>query len=155
MTEISAIRADITTLEVDAIVNAANTHLQHGGGVAQAIVMAGGSIIQTASDDWIREHGPLEPDTAAVTPAGDMPPHHVIHVAGPRFREGLDNAGLLRRAVVAALDTAESLGCRSIAIPAISAGIYGYPLIEATQVYLVGFNDRVTKAFDTALAGVT
>lgn len=172
MTRVSALQADITTLEVDAIVNAANTHLQHGGGVAQAIANAGGRIIQQASDDWIRSHGPLTSGTAAVTPAGDMPARLVIHVAGPRFAADRDNAGLLATAVAAALNTAADQSCRSIALPAISAGIYGYPLVEATQliattvkqwcethpesldeVFLVGFDDRVTEAFRTAIEG--
>jgi putative ATPase len=170
MTQISAIQADITGLDVDAIVNAANTHLQHGGGVAQAISRAGGRIIQEASDEWLRTHGPLQPDTAAVTPGGDLPARLVIHVAGPRYRDGQDNAGLLRAAVVAALDAAAVENCRTVALPAISAGIYGYPLAAATAVIattvvdwcaehpdtldavlLIGFDESVTAAFRTAL----
>lgn len=170
MTRISAVQGDITTLEVDAIVNAANTHLQHGGGVAQAIARAGGPIIQEASDEWIRQHGPLSPGTAAVTPAGDMPARIVVHVAGPRFTDGQDNEGLLRAAVAAALEAAADRSCRTVALPAISAGIYGYPLAAATRVIastveawcrehpdtldetlLVGFDARVAEAFQTAL----
>ena len=170
VTRIIALQGDITTLAVDAIVNAANTHLQHGGGVALAISRAGGPIIQDASDDWTAEHGPLTPGTAAVTPAGAMPARIVVHVAGPRFKDGQDNAAMLRTAVESALDAASGQSCRSLALPAISAGIYGYPLEEATrvivaatqawceqnpevldEVLLVGFNARVTEAFRTAL----
>jgi len=170
MTRISAIEADLTTLEVGAIVNAANTHLQHGGGVALAIARAGGQIIQDASDAWIRDHGPLSPGIAAITPAGSLPSRVVIHVAGPRFRDGRDNEGLLRKAVVAALDAAAEQKSGTVAMPAISAGIYGYPLEEATrviaattrawcdeyqsslsEVLLVGFDAKVTEAFQAAL----
>ncbi len=170
VTRITALQGDITTLHVDAIVNAANTHLQHGGGVALAISRAGGPIIQDASDDWTAEHGPLTPGTAAVTPAGAMPVRFVIHVAGPRFKDGQDNAAMLHAAVFAALEAASEQSCRSLALPAISAGTYGYPLEEATrvivaateawceqnpetldEVLLVGFNARVTEAFRTAL----
>ena len=170
MVEIQAITGDITSLEVDAIVNAANTHLQHGGGVALAIARAGGPVIQQASDEWVREHGPLKPNSAAITPGGELPAGHVIHVAGPRYRDGQDNAGLLRAAVRAALDTAMRSSCRRIALPAISAGIFGYPLDQATavitraveewsqendhpidQVLLVGFDERSTAAFQTAI----
>lgn len=170
MTRITALQGDITTLDVDGIVNAANTYLQHGGGIALAISRAGGPIIQQASDEWTREHGPLESGIAAITPAGAMPARIVIHVAGPKFRDGQDNEAMLRSAVAAALDAASERSCRSLALPAISAGIYGYPLDEATrvivstteiwceqnpealdEVLLVGFNAAVTEAFRTAL----
>jgi len=121
---------------VDAIVNAANPHLQHGGGVALAISRAGGPIIQDASDDWTAEHGPLTPGTAAVTPAGAMPARIGIHVAGPRVRDGQDNTAMLHTAVESALDAASEQSCRSLAIH---------------EVLLVGFNARVTEAFRTAL----
>jgi O-acetyl-ADP-ribose deacetylase (regulator of RNase III) len=133
-TEIKVVTGDLTTQSVDAIVNAANSRLQHGGGVAAAIVRAGGSIIQAESDDWVRAHGALAPDGAAVTTAGKMPAEHVIHVAGPIYREGQDNEGLLRSAVAAALQAAAAVGARSIAFPAISAGIYSYPIADATTV---------------------
>jgi len=170
MTERTAIRADITTLDVDAIVNAANTRLRHGGGLAAAIARAAGPIVQEQSDDWVREHGPLRPGLAAVTDAGALPARHVIHVAGPRFSEEQNNAGLLSQAVEAALIAATEHDCSSLALPAISAGIYGYPLDEATDVIVgttwrwttsnpgavesilfVGFDDPVRDAFDRAL----
>lgn len=171
MTRIEAARADITTLDVDAIVNAANEHLQHGGGVAAAISRAGGPSIQQESDEWVRGHGPLEPGVAAVTGAGDMPARIVVHVAGPRFRDGQDNEGLLRAAVEAALEAAADEGARSMAMPAISAGVFGYPLGEATaviadtarswveahpgkldRILLVGYDEEATEAFRRALA---
>jgi O-acetyl-ADP-ribose deacetylase (regulator of RNase III) len=131
---LSAVQADLTRQEVDAVVNAANEHLAHGGGLAGAIVRAGGRQIQEESDRWVAEHGSLSPGTAAITGAGRMPARMVIHVAGPRYRAGQDNDGLLRVAVRAALDAAAGHGCRTVAMPAISAGIFGYPLAEATRV---------------------
>jgi putative ATPase len=159
---------------VDAVVNAANEYLEHGGGLAGAIVAAGGWEIQEESDRWVAEHGPLSPGVAAVTGAGGMPARLVVHVAGPRYRPGQDNEGLLRSAVRAALDAAAARGCRTLAMPAISAGIFGYPLAEAARVIadesaawarahpgaldeirLVGFDDRATDAFAAGLAALT
>jgi len=125
---------DLTRQRVDAIVNAANVHLEHGGGVARAIVLAGGPSIQVESREWVRSHGLLGPGQAAVTGAGSLPADFVIHVAGPIYRPGQDNERLLRAAVAAALGTAAEIGIRSIAFPAISAGIYGYPVPAATAV---------------------
>lgn len=131
---IEVVTGDLTQQPVDAIVNAANEHLAHGGGVAAAIVRAGGSTIQAESDRWVAEHGPLQPGHAAITSAGVLTAEKVIHVVGPRFRNGQDNSGLLRQAVEAGLNAAKSQHCRSIAMPAISAGIFGYPRPEACQV---------------------
>ncbi len=172
MTAITAAQGNITAQDVDAIVNAANVDLRHGGGVAAAISKAGGPVIQEASDQWVREHGPLSPGVAAITPAGDMPAQVVVHVAGPVFAPSQDNSGLLRKAVVAALDAAASVGCRSVAMPAISAGIYGYPPAEATavialaaqgwslehpdsldEIRLIGFSDEIASQFASALEG--
>ena len=170
MTEITVVQGDITAREVDAIVNAANDRLQHGGGVAAAIARAGGPTIQEESDAWIAEHGPLSPGVAAVTSAGDMPARWVIHVAGPIHREGQDNAGLLRTAVRTALDAARDAGARRVVLPAISAGVYGYPVHEATtviaatvkawrhlhpdaldEIWLVGFGKEAVHGFQEAL----
>ena len=131
---IKVVQGDLTAQPVAAIVNAANEHLQHGGGVAAAIANAGGPIIQEESDEWVAEHGPIGPGRAAITSAGQLPAKYVIHVVGPRYREGQDNAGLLQEAVTAALDAAAVSGCRTVALPAISAGIFGYPRAEACQV---------------------
>jgi len=128
------VQGDITTVEVDAVVNAANERLQHGGGVAAAIARAGGPVVVDESDDWVRDHGPLRNGRAAVTTAGRMPAKHVIHVVGPRYRPGQDNEGMLHAATVAALAAAVAGGDDSVAVPAISAGIFGYPPAEATEV---------------------
>ncbi|HUO45813.1 MAG TPA: macro domain-containing protein [Acidimicrobiia bacterium] len=131
---IQVIEGDLTSIRADAIVNAANEHLQHGGGVAAAIVNRGGRIIQDESDQWVDEHGPLREGQAAITGAGSLPARFVIHVVGPRYQDGQDNPRLLARAVKAALDAAALSGCRRVALPAISAGIFGYPRPDACQV---------------------
>lgn len=102
--------------------------------MAAALVRAGGRVVQEESDAWVRENGPLHPGKAAVTTAGDMPATYVIHIAGPRYRAGQDNEGLLRTAVAAALQAATEFGARTVAMPAISAGIFGYPKDAACKV---------------------
>jgi putative ATPase len=131
---ITVIEGDITTQAVDVIVNAANAKLLHGGGVAAAISRAGGPIIDEQSRAWVEANGPVGAGSAAVTAAGDMPASDVVHVVGPVYAPGGDNEEKLRLAVTAALDTARHLGASSVALPAISAGIYGYPTDEATAV---------------------
>lgn len=133
-TVIRAEQGDLTTLEVDAVVNAANERLAHAGGLAAAIVRAGGAVIQEESDAWVLEHGPLHPGIAAVTGAGGLPAKSVVHVAGPFYKEGHDNQGMLRTAVGAALAATAGAGHRSVAMPAISAGVFGYPMQEACAV---------------------
>lgn len=171
MSSVRAVQGDITALEVDAVVNAANESLQHGGGVAAAISRAAGPSLQEESDAWVRRHGPVHPGTAAVTTAGAMPALMVVHVVGPRYREGQDNEERLVAAVEAALSAAEEHEARSVAMPAISAGIFGYPRPEATrviartarrwlaehpgrldEVLLVGYDKATTADFERALA---
>lgn len=139
--ELVAVRADITRLEAEVIVNAANEHLEHGGGVAAAIARAGAPVVERESAAWIDQHGPLRPGEAAHTGAGEMPATWVVHVAGPRYRPGRDNAAMLRDAVIAALERTVELEARSVAFPAISAGIFGYPRAEATRVIVEAIRD--------------
>jgi O-acetyl-ADP-ribose deacetylase len=150
-TEIVAVLGDLTAQDTAVVVNAANEELAHGGGVAAALVRAGGRVVQDESDRWVREHGPVASGAAAVTSAGAMPAEHVVHVVGPRYRAGQDNAVMLSAAVTAALDAAERLGARTISFPAISAGIFGYPLQEATAVLaatVVGWVEGHAVAMD-------
>lgn len=128
-------QGDITTEQVDAIVNAANKNLQHGGGVAWAIARAGGPIIQQESDAWVRTHGPISHDQPAITRPGNLPCRYVIHAAGPIWGEG-DEDAKLSAAVTSSLQAAERLGLQSVALPAISTGIYGFPKTRAAQVIL-------------------
>ncbi len=131
---VTVVEGDITGQDVDVIVNAANAKLLHGGGVAAAISRAGGPVIDEESRAWVAANGRVGPGVAAVTSAGDLEAGHVVHVVGPVFVPDGDNEDKLRRAVTAALDAALGLEASSVALPAISAGIYGYPYEEATLV---------------------
>jgi O-acetyl-ADP-ribose deacetylase (regulator of RNase III) len=113
---------DITSREVDAIVNAANSHLQHGGGVAGAIVRKGGQIIQDESD----KIGYVPVGHAVITTAGKLPARYVIHAVGPRMGEG-DEDSKIENAVSSSLVLASEKGLKSISLPAISSGIFGFP----------------------------
>jgi len=130
---LSLVHGDLTQVRLDAIVNAANARLQHGGGVAGAILRCGGMVIQRESDDWVREHGPARHDLPALTAAGDLPCRHVIHAVGPIWGEGEEDQKL-STAVRSALQLAEEQGFRGIALPAISTGIFGFPKDRAANV---------------------
>jgi O-acetyl-ADP-ribose deacetylase (regulator of RNase III) len=126
------VQGDITDRDVDAIVNAANSHLQHGGGVAGAIVRKGGQVIQKESD----KIGFTPVGTAVVTGAGKLPARFVIHAVGPRMGEG-DEDNKLKNAVMSSLMLASEKSLRSISIPAISSGIFGFPKDRCAKI-LVG-----------------
>ncbi len=126
------VQGDITERDVDAIVNAANSHLQHGGGVAGAIVKKGGNIIQEESD----RIGFTPVDTAVMTGAGRLPSKFVIHAVGPRMGEG-DEDSKLKSAVQSTLMLANEKNLRSISLPAISSGIFGFPKDRCARI-LVG-----------------
>ena len=139
-------QSDITEEQVDAIVNAANPYLKHGGGVAGAIVRKGGKIIQEESN----KIGYVPVGEVAVTTAGKLKAKYVIHAVGPRWGEG-DEEAKLRRAVRNALSKATELKLKSIAMPAISTGIFGYPKEEGTRVILdevVNFLKQETTTVD-------
>jgi O-acetyl-ADP-ribose deacetylase (regulator of RNase III) len=119
---IRLVQGDITDRDVDAIVNAANSYLQHGGGVAGAIVKKGGQVIQEESN----KIGFTPVGTAAITSAGKLPAKFVIHAVGPRMGEG-DEDNKLKNAVLSSLLLASEKGLKSISIPAISSGIFGFP----------------------------
>lgn len=123
---------DLTERDVDAIVNAANSHLQHGGGVAGAIVRKGGRIIQEESD----RIGFVPVGGAAMTSGGKLRARHVIHAVGPRMGEG-DEDAKLRKAITSVLSLAVEKGLASISVPAISAGIFGFPKDRCARI-LVG-----------------
>lgn len=126
---IEAVVGDITKEEVDAIVNPANQHLAHIGGLADAIAERGGQVIQDESF----AKAPVEVGGAVSTSAGDLPCRWVIHAVGPMWGEG-DEEAKLRSAVRSSLDEAVSLGVRSLTFPAVSTGIFGYPEDAGTRV---------------------
>ena len=126
-------QGDITLEAVDAIVNASNRHLQHGGGVAGVIVRRGGLVIQQESDAWVQKHGPINPAAPAYTSAGHLPCKYVIHAVGPIWGEG-DEDAKLSKAVCASLQLADELNLVSISMPAISTGIFGFPIERAAKI---------------------
>ena len=126
-------QGDITIENVDAIVNAANENLQHGGGVAWAISKKGGDAIQSESDDWIRQRGPVSHSHPAWTSGGALPAKFVIHAVGPVWGDG-DEDKKLSDAVTGSLRVADELKCSSLALPAISTGIFGFPKDRAAGV---------------------
>jgi putative ATPase len=127
------VRGDITEETTDAIVNAANEQLRHGAGVAGAIVRGGGAPIQQESDTWVREHGPVSHAKPAWTGAGRLKSKYVIHAVGPIWGEGEEDAKLAA-AVQGVLETADELKLESIAMPALSTGIFGFPKERAAGV---------------------
>ena len=130
---IQIVQGDITTENVDAIVNAANENLQHGGGVAWAISNKGGAAIQSESDDWVSQRGPVSHSHPAWTSGGLLPAKFVIHAVGPVWGSG-DEDKKLSDAVTGSLRVADELRCSSIAMPAISTGIFGFPKDRAAGI---------------------
>ena len=134
------VQGDITLAEVDAIVNPANQQLQHGGGLAGLLSKKAGPSLQSTSNLWVRENGPVSHHRPAHTPAGDLPFKAVIHAVGPVWGSG-DEKNKLKQAVQGSLSLAEELDLRSLALPAISTGVFGYPLEEASLVILGAIDD--------------
>jgi O-acetyl-ADP-ribose deacetylase (regulator of RNase III) len=129
MATVEVLDVDITTLEVDAIANAANTRLMHGGGVAGAISRAGGPAIQTESDG----KAPIGLGQAVETTAGELPARWVIHAATMELG-GPTSADIIRRATAATLWKAEELNARSLALVAFGTGVGGFPVDQAAEI---------------------
>lgn len=128
--QVSVSQADICTVEVDAVVNAANEDLQHMGGLALALLNAAGPKLQEVSNDYVARNGPVHVGDAIATDAYGLPCRYVIHAVGPRFSAHRQDEAvrLLKRAATQSLKEAERLRCSSVAMPAISAGMFGFPL---------------------------
>jgi O-acetyl-ADP-ribose deacetylase (regulator of RNase III) len=148
---VQLVQGDITAEETDAIVNAANKYLMHGAGVAGAIVRRGGPIIQQESDAWVQNHGPVSHAEPAWTSGGNLQCQTVIHAVGPVWsapqKAGAeeDEDANLAAAVTGALRLADELGLASIAFPAISTGIYGFPKERAAGVMFKSIRDYLEK----------
>ncbi|MBI4728690.1 MAG: O-acetyl-ADP-ribose deacetylase [Acidobacteria bacterium] len=168
MPRILLARGDITVQRVDAIVNAANSSLMGGGGVDGAIHRAGGPEILKECRLLRAERYPdgLPTGEAVATSAGRLPARWVIHTVGPVYSRSTDRSGLLARCHTSSLGVADALGARTVAFPAISTGVYGYPLDEAAtvavratlgaetrveEVRFVLFDERAHSAFERAL----
>lgn len=162
MAQISVIQGDITTMKVDAIVNAANTGLVGGGGVDGAIHRAAGPELDIAC----RKLGGCPTGEAKVTPGFRLPARFVIHTPGPIWRDGsFEEPKLLRACYVNSLKRAVENECRTVAFPSISTGVYGYPLKAAAkialtaivqfdaplQVTMVCFEDTAFSAYQAVL----
>jgi len=170
MARIELVRGDLTEQEVDAIVNAANSGLLGGGGVDGAIHRRGGPAILQACRELRRSSLPdgLPTGQAVATTGGDLPARWVIHTVGPVYSGRPEDPELLAGCHRESLRVADELGARTVAFPAISTGVYGYPIDEAApvaigavrdaetdveEVRFVLFDDRALRAFEQALAG--
>jgi O-acetyl-ADP-ribose deacetylase (regulator of RNase III) len=151
MAAIQLIQGDLTAQRVDVIVNAANSSLLGGGGVDGAIHRAGGPSILAECRTIRRERlpGGLPTGQAVATGAGALPARWVVHVVGPVWSPGTDTSDLLASCHREALRVAGELGAASIAFPAISTGVYRYPLDEAARVAI-----RTVRAAETSLAEI-
>jgi O-acetyl-ADP-ribose deacetylase (regulator of RNase III) len=145
--EIVLKKRDITDEETDAIVNAANERLIHGGGVAGAIVRKGGRIIQEESN----KIGRVRVGDVAVTGAGALKAKYVIHAVGPRMGEGEEDKKL-KNATINSLKKAEELNLKSIAFPAISTGIFGFPKDRCARIMLNSIKEYLER--DTSIQRV-
>ncbi len=146
------LRGDITAQQVDAIVNAANARLMHGGGVAGAIARKAGPTLWEESRAWVTRHGLVSAAAPAHTTGGNLPCRYVIHAVGPVWRGGTHGEDqTLQTAVTASLQRAADLGLRSLALPAISTGIFGFPMERAARLILSAIAAYFTRHPDSSL----
>ncbi|MFL6084790.1 MAG: macro domain-containing protein [Mycobacterium sp.] len=149
MIAVDVLQADVTKLDVDAIANAANTRLKHGGGVAAAISRAGGPAVQRESD----EKAPIGLGDAVETTAGDMPAQYVIHAATMELG-GPTSAGIITQATRSTLSKADDLGCRSLALVAFGTGVGGFPLDEAARLMVDAVRGHDSRSLERVVFAV-
>ncbi|KRA37924.1 MULTISPECIES: O-acetyl-ADP-ribose deacetylase [unclassified Nocardioides] len=149
MAEVSVVLGDITTQDVDAVVNAANTRMRGGSGVCGAIHAAGGPDVLT--DCIARFPGGLATGDAGWTTAGRMPARWVIHTVGPNYRAGQTDRSLLISCYRRSLEVADDLGATTVAFPLISAGIYGWPRADAIRVAVETLRDAKSTVREARL----
>jgi O-acetyl-ADP-ribose deacetylase (regulator of RNase III) len=142
-------QADVTALDVDAIANAANTQLKHGGGVAAAISRAGGPAVQRESTD----KAPIGLGDAVQTTAGDMPARYVIHAATMELG-GPTSAAIIAKATRSTLAKADELGCSSLALVAFGTGVGGFALDEAAQLMVDAVRAHQPRALERVIFAV-
>jgi O-acetyl-ADP-ribose deacetylase (regulator of RNase III) len=147
--DLDVIQADVTALEVDAIANAANTQLKHGGGVAAAIARAGGPQLQRESS----EKAPIGLGDAVETTAGQMPARYVIHAATMELG-GPTSAEIIVRATDSTLRKADELGCRSLALVAFGTGVGGFPLEEAARLMVNAVRKHAARSLERVVFAV-
>ena len=141
---LEVLKGDITKLKVDAIVNAANASLMGGGGVDGAIHRAGGPAILEACKEIVRRQGGCPTGEAVITTGGRLPAKYVIHTVGPVWHGGADNeAEKLAHCYRNSLRIAEEHGCKSVAFPNISTGVYSYPKEQAAKIAVRTVNDNI------------
>ncbi len=148
--EITLVRGDITGERVDAVVNAANCSLLGGGGVDGAIHRSGGPAILAECRELRASRYPdgLPTGQAVATTAGELPARWVIHTVGPVYAESEDRSELLASCYRESLRVADRLGAVSVAFPAVSAGVYGWPLDDAARIALVTVAQVATSVRD-------
>nr|XP_042699053.1 protein mono-ADP-ribosyltransferase PARP14 isoform X1 [Chrysemys picta bellii]XP_042699054.1 protein mono-ADP-ribosyltransferase PARP14 isoform X2 [Chrysemys picta bellii] len=174
---VAVYKGDLCSHPADVVVNASNEDLKHIGGLAEALLKAAGPELQTECDHIVRKRGPLQPGRAVITDAGNLPCKQVIHAVGPRWRDHEPEkcVRLLKRAIKESLQLAETYNHHSIAIPAISSGIFGFPLklcaqsiaksIKETledspgesclrEIHLVDFTEKTVQVLTDALKDV-
>lgn len=145
--EVSVWKADLTNFPVEAVVNAANSSLHHGGGLAQALCEAGGTQIQMESDNYKFKYGPLPTGEAIVTNAGSLPCRKIIHAVGPQlsynphYSEVSRAEPLLKTTITSILQKATEYYLDSVAIPAISSGLFNYPLSDCAKTIVSTVKD--------------
>jgi O-acetyl-ADP-ribose deacetylase (regulator of RNase III) len=146
---IQIVQGDITAETTDAIVNAANEYLQHGAGVAGAIVRQGGRVIQQESEAWVRKNGPVSHEHPAWTSGGNLAAKYVIHAVGPVWGVG-DEDAKLSAAIRGSLEAADTLKLSSISFPALSTGIFGFPKERAAGVIFSAIENHFSQS-DTGI----
>uniref|UniRef100_A0A672TKB2 Macro domain-containing protein n=1 Tax=Strigops habroptila TaxID=2489341 RepID=A0A672TKB2_STRHB len=145
---VAVYKDDLCTHPVDVVVNASNEDLKHNGGLAWALLKAAGPELQQECDELVKKNGSLQPGCVVITGAGKLPCKNVVHAVGPRWRkdEAEQCVCLLRQAVKKSLQLAETFNHRSIALPAISGGIFGFPLELCTYSIVASIKETLEES---------
>ncbi|NXN91385.1 PAR14 polymerase, partial [Rhinopomastus cyanomelas] len=154
---VSVIKGNLCAHPVDVVVNASNEDLKHIGGLADALLRAAGPELQQECDELVKKNGSLQPGCAVITGAGKLPCKNVIHAVGPRWRkeEAEKCVFLLRKTVKKSLQLAETYNHRSIAVPAVSAGVFGFPLELCTYSIVSSIRETLEQSMgDSSLKEV-